>query len=315
MTFTLVLFTYNQERVVAEAVKAVLLQQCSPIEILITDDCSNDKTFGIIQEIAETYKGPHKVILNRNDKNLGLLQHIDKAHKLSSGEVIIGAAGDDISHPNRCQKIIDCFKNESPLLVFSYADVIDENGQEVNSSYSYQNATLYKSTDIIEAARSTALYLGATGAWHRDLYERYGPIEEGAYEDLVLGFRAAMEGKFCVLDESLVAYRLGFGINSKRPRYDTGENFSRKRLQDFKHTKAVFLQRRRDALTFGFLPQSTLIKVIDQDILISDIGIKYYAGNFSALWGVLISYPYLTLRCILKEYRNKIRNNKMNAAQ
>ena len=118
MLFSLVLLTYNQEKFVAEAVKAALSQQCSPIEILITDDCSNDTTFDIIREIAEIYNGPHKVILNRNDKNLGLLQHIDKAHELSSGEVIIIAAGDDISNPNRCQKIIDCFKSESPLLVF-----------------------------------------------------------------------------------------------------------------------------------------------------------------------------------------------------
>lgn len=304
MLFTLALFTYNQEKFVGEAVKAALLQRCIPIEILITDDCSDDNTFDVVKKLAKTYKGPHKVILNRNDKNLGLQQHIDKAHKLSSGEVIIGAAGDDISHPDRCQKIIDCFHRESPLLVFSYADVIDENGKKAD--HSYTNATLYNSTDILEAARSGALYLGATAAWHRNLYYKYGPIEEGAYEDLVLGFRAAMENAFYILNEQLVAYRL-VGQSNKQV-YEEGINFSKQRIQKFKLLKTVFNQRRKDALTFGYLPESTLVKVLNRDICSADIGIKYHTANAKELLKVFITYPYLTLRCIFLEQRNKKNN-------
>ena len=206
MSFSLILLTYNQEKFVSQAVNAALSQDCDPIEILISDDCSNDKTFDIVQNFVKNYRGPHKILLNRNHKNLGLSRHIDKVHELSSGDVIIVAAGDDISHPNRCQKIIDCFENKSPLLVFSDADVIDSNGQE--SSHGYSTATLYKSNDILEIAQSGSLYLGATGAWHRNLYDKYGPLEEYAYEDLVFGFRAALEKNFYILHESLVTYRL-----------------------------------------------------------------------------------------------------------
>jgi len=301
MLFTLALFTYNQEKFVGEAVQAALLQKCSPIEILISDDCSDDNTFDIVKKIVKTYKGPHKLILNRNDKNLGLQQHIDKLHQLSSGDVIIVAAGDDISHPDRCQKIIDCFQKESPLLVFSYADVIDKNGEK--AAHSYANATLYKSSNIIETARSASLYLGATAAWHRNLYYKYGPIEDGAYEDLVLGFRAAMENKFYILSEELITYRLGGQSNTQA--YEKGVNFSRQRIQTFKLLKAVFIQRRRDALTFGYLPESTLVKVINRDMLSADIGIKYYTANYSELLRAFIRYPYLTLRCIFLEHRNK----------
>ena len=120
MLFTLALFTYNQEKFVGEAVQAALLQKCSPIEILISDDCSDDNTFDIVKKIVKTYKGPHKLILNCNDKNLGLQQHIDKLHQLSSGDVIIVAAGDDISHPDRCQKIIDCFQIGFNMGIFLY---------------------------------------------------------------------------------------------------------------------------------------------------------------------------------------------------
>jgi glycosyltransferase involved in cell wall biosynthesis len=308
MTFSLVLFTYNQEKFVEEAVKAALNQQCSPIEILITDDNSSDKTFDIVKECVKNYKGPHKIILNRNDKNLGLIEHIDIAHQIASGEVIIAAAGDDISLPNRCQKIIDCFKKENPLLVFSYANVIDENGNK--SSHPYKSATLYQTKNIFKVARSGKLYNGATGAWHRNLYEKYGPIEEGAYEDLVLGFRAAIEGKFSILTEPLIFYRLGFGISSAGKKYVAGEDFRKKRLQLFRHRRAVFIQRHKDALSFGYSKESSLIKIIDRRIRMADIGIKYYSENLNEIRKIFFKYPYLTLRCFLIEIVKKRRNKK-----
>ena len=156
--------------------------------------------------------------------------------------------------------------------------------------------------------------MGATGAWHRDLYEKYGPIEEGAYEDLVLGFRAAIEGKFCVLNEPLVTYRLGFGTTSNTPTYETTEIFARTQLQKFKVMKAVLTQRRRDALTFGYLPKSTLLKAINRELLRSDIGIKYYAGNSGELWVAFLTCSILTLNRILSKTKKKLRNKKMSVS-
>ena len=308
MSFSLILFTYNQEKFVSQAVNAALSQKCEPIEILITDDCSNDKTFDIVQDTVKNYKGPHKVLLNRNNKNLGLSRHIDKAHELSSGEVIIGAAGDDISHPNRCQKIIDCFKSKNPLLVFSYADVIDSNGQEV--SHGYSNATLYKSNDIIEIARSGSLYLGATGAWHRILYDKYGPLEEYAYEDLIFGFRAALEKNFYILHEPLVTYRLGFGVTSKDPFFENTESFRRSRLQSLKVIKAVYAQRHKDALTFGYTSKSLITKTIEREFLKADIGIRFYDKKSCKFWSGMCYYPILTIKRFFLEYLRMIRFKK-----
>jgi glycosyltransferase involved in cell wall biosynthesis len=308
MSFSLILFTYNQEKFVSQAVNAALSQKCDPIEILITDDCSNDKTFDIVQDTVKNYKGPHKVLLNRNNENLGLSRHIDKAHELSSGEVIIGAAGDDISHPNRCQKIIDCFENKSPLLVFSYADVIDSNGQA--SSHGYSNATLYKSNDIIEIARSGSLYLGATGAWHRNLYDKYGPLEDYAYEDLVFGFRAALEKNFYILHEPLVTYRLGFGVTSKDSFFEDTESFQRNRIQSLKVIKAVYAQRHKDALTFGYSSKSLIIKTIEHEFLKADIGIRFYNKKSYKFWSGMCYYPILTLKRFVLEYLRIFRFKK-----
>lgn len=308
--YSMVLLTYNQEAFVADAVRGALGQQCPPIEIVISDDCSDDATFKIIQEIVGQYRGPHKVVLNCNLKNLGLVRHIDRIHEISSGDVIIVAAGDDVSLPARCQTIIRCFEREHPLLVCSDAKVIDQNGAA--STPTYRSATFYKTTDIKNVAHSHSLYLGATGAWHRDLYSKYGPIEEGAYEDLVMGFRAALEGRVAVLKEELVIYKLGYGITSSKQRIKTADDLFQQEIRTCRLYKAVSTQRRKDALTFGYTSQSTLLNIINRNLLRSEIGIIYYSGGGAAILWVFLKHPILLLRQVyitLRILANMLWNN------
>ncbi len=49
---TFALFSYNQERFIREALRGALAQTYSPLQIVISDDCSQDRTFKIIQEQA-----------------------------------------------------------------------------------------------------------------------------------------------------------------------------------------------------------------------------------------------------------------------
>jgi glycosyltransferase involved in cell wall biosynthesis len=57
-----------------------------------------------MKEMAASYNGPHKVILNRNEKNLGIGGDINRIMEIAQGELIIGVAGDDISLPERTKK-------------------------------------------------------------------------------------------------------------------------------------------------------------------------------------------------------------------
>jgi|TARA_B110000977_G_C11045871_1_gene480503 glycosyltransferase involved in cell wall biosynthesis len=54
MTFKL--FAYNHR----EAVKGVFEQADEPLEIILSDDCSSDSTYQIMQEMAVTFHGPHQ---------------------------------------------------------------------------------------------------------------------------------------------------------------------------------------------------------------------------------------------------------------
>ena len=70
---TAVVLAYNQSRFIADAVNAVLSQKFDGLEVILSDDCSSDDTFEIMSQIASSYKGPHKIRLNKNEKKMIIL--------------------------------------------------------------------------------------------------------------------------------------------------------------------------------------------------------------------------------------------------
>ena len=127
MTFAL--FAYNQETFIREAVEGAFAQTYEPLEIILSDDCSTDRTFEIMQEMALAYRGNHDVVLNRAPRNKGLLSHIIDTCKQARGEIIVVAAGDDISYPQRVHTLVQEFEGDSSTYcVSSGFDLMDENG-------------------------------------------------------------------------------------------------------------------------------------------------------------------------------------------
>ena len=50
---TVALFAYNSEELVGDAVESLLAQTYSPLEIILSDDCSTDGTFEVMRRLAE----------------------------------------------------------------------------------------------------------------------------------------------------------------------------------------------------------------------------------------------------------------------
>lgn len=73
---TYIVVAYNQEQLVREAVQSAFAQNYTPLEIILSDDCSSDRTFDIMQELALNYEGRHSVKVVQNSENLGLFDHI-----------------------------------------------------------------------------------------------------------------------------------------------------------------------------------------------------------------------------------------------
>lgn len=193
--YSLCLITYNQERYIADAVQGALKQTYSPTEIVISDDYSTDNTFNIVNDIVKEYKGPHKIILNRNKSNLGIAGNRNVAFSLAGGDWIISQDCDDISLPDRI-KIIDEAKGkcEGVSLVATAYYSINEEGTIV--------------APVSPDLKSKKLFLtGATFAYRRDIYDIFGNLGPGCLDDVVLLFRALLLGKALVIDVPTVLNR------------------------------------------------------------------------------------------------------------
>lgn len=196
MKITIFLYSYNHEAFIAEACDAVLDQDCDgDYEIILSDDASSDRTFEIMQAKAEAYRGNHRLVLNRNEKNLGITAHLNKIMAMGSGDWFILCAGDDVSFLNRISVVVRQIQ-EYPRLMALYSgfEQIDESGRTLG----------YHGFD-----RTRPYVTGASGAWNRILFDFFGPIDEPTTaEDVVIPFRAMLLGQLEMLNEPTVKYRL-----------------------------------------------------------------------------------------------------------
>ena len=252
---TFALFAYNQEAYIREAVEGALAQTYEPLEIIISDDCSTDHTLDVITDVVSEYNGPHKVLLNKNSRNLGLAEHINKVVGLSSGELIVVGAGDDISYSSRASELARIFYEsaEKPLVIHSSAEKISKDGKLLGILHppvrSNDPLKLFDKALVLDS-----VYIGATGAWSKRVFSIFGPITYSPiYEDIILGSRAAMMGGLKYHSAPLLKYRIGAGITTSRNIFSSYRSFISWRKELLCVMENVYLQRVEDCEKIGIV--------------------------------------------------------------
>jgi hypothetical protein len=207
---TFFVLAYKQEKYVRAAVEGAFAQTYAPLEIILSDDHSPDGTFAVMEEMAAAYDGPHRVILNRNSENLGLVRHIDRVMELASGELMVQNAGDDVSLPERTEKLAEAWlaSGRRAKLLFSPAIIIDADGTE--RGLKTVPSGLTGGVTPLDLIRGNLYALGAASAWDREVFDVFGSMGPGLHvEDTVIPVRAALLGEIRPLDEPLMKWRAG----------------------------------------------------------------------------------------------------------
>jgi len=191
---TLFVYAFNHEKYIRDAVSGAFAQTYSPLEIVLSDDCSTDGTYEIMHEMAGQYRGPHRVITNRNETNQGITAHLNKIMEMSSGEWFVLGAGDDISLPQRVETIAQIIEEYPDIYaVGTGLLLINEEGQTIG----YHPIPDHH-----------PYITGASMAWSRSCWETLGPITaDSTAEDVIIPFRALLLGKLALVDAPTVKYR------------------------------------------------------------------------------------------------------------
>ena len=120
---SVIVLTYNQEHSLPVTLESLLAQKTSfPIEIVVSDDCSQDATRSVITDFASKY--PDRIRPVYNERNLGILgNYISTLHKCR-GKYISGCAGDDFwIDPEKLQLQVEIMERD-PEIGVVYTDVL-----------------------------------------------------------------------------------------------------------------------------------------------------------------------------------------------
>lgn len=120
---------YNCADTLGEAIESILNQTYTCWELIMCDDGSSDDTLAV----AEMYKhdNPTKIIVLKNETNLGLNKTLNKCLRVATGEYIARMDGDDISLPNRFEEEIDFLEKHFQYGLVSCPMIFfDSDGQE-----------------------------------------------------------------------------------------------------------------------------------------------------------------------------------------
>jgi glycosyltransferase involved in cell wall biosynthesis len=214
------LIAYNQEKFVRQAIESALAQTYRPIQFIFSDDCSTDRSFEIMREMAELHQGKENILLNRNEKNLGIVDHLNRIFfEFTKGKYLVLLAGDDITSPDRTGKVVSLFEATRASAIAVNPVMIDENGSSAGNRFFpvFPTGHLYFEEFFEKGAR----FFGG-GGYAREIFDTYGPMKNSARnEDRILSLRATTLGGIAYLSDPVYFYRehgnnMSFWVKMKR---------------------------------------------------------------------------------------------------
>ena len=135
---SVIMSVHNEKDYVSDSINSILQQSYKNFELIIIDDCSEKDTSQICNEFYEKY--PSKIILLRNDSNIGLTKSLNLGLKSAKGNFIARMDADDISLRHRFEIQLNYLLDNPDIgLVGSFYDEINEDGKIIRKNVSFES--------------------------------------------------------------------------------------------------------------------------------------------------------------------------------
>ncbi len=260
--------TYNGEKYLEKQLNSIYTQTYKNIEVIVTDDCSTDKTV----EILKQYSKVHGLKYFVNEKNIGFVKNFEKAITACKGDYIALSDQDDIWEIDKIH--ILHHQISDALLIHSDALLIDGEGEVIDPSYT-QNSHKVLRKDIIEYFFNNDT-TGCTMMFSKKLLSTILPIPENIIaHDWWIAIQAKQQGKITYIPEALVRYRQHqnnqIGASNA---LEIGKHTVRVEAQ---HKKLLFLQILRQSMVWNREEKEALDDLIYYYQTYFDINIRIYA--------------------------------------
>jgi len=116
---------YNAERYIAQSIESVLAQTYGNWELLITDDCSSDKSVEIIKKYCDK---DNRINLLVSEKNQGIAKTRNLSIERAKGRFVAFLDSDDVWKSEKLEKQINFMLENDVAFTYSSYEVIDCQG-------------------------------------------------------------------------------------------------------------------------------------------------------------------------------------------
>jgi len=243
--FSIVVVTYNQEDLILETLESIYNQTYKDIELIVSDDASNDSTREVIKAWVEQ-KGDRfvNVVLNFNKQNKGISGNHNCGLKLASGQFVKYLGGDDILLPDAIEKMCSfLLENKEARFCTSRAKLFYEyQGRRIFLDDSFNKRTVRKllSANVEEQFRILGRrnFIDAPATFFRkSIFEDFGYPDESfrTFEDWHEWLKFLLNGeRLYVLNEYTVLFRKHARSISTSAMYSGNRTFHEEVLRVYK---------------------------------------------------------------------------------
>lgn len=207
---SIIMPVFNGGSFLKDSIDSILSQSFTDFEFIIVNDGSTDQSIDIIMQYMKSDK--RIVLISR--KNEGIVNSLNQAAALSSGEYIARMDADDISMPDRIEKQLNFLENNpeyllvaSQIKTFTQSDEIPQTELDRFRDWYNEGHTdeeIRKILPIGNCLNHPSILFRKEIIGLESLYKR----EFQCAEDYELFSRMIKLGKFAKLNEPLINYRI-----------------------------------------------------------------------------------------------------------
>lgn len=210
MTVSVCMGTYNGETYIEQQLNTILRQTKAPEEVILCDDGSTDRTVSIIEQFIRKNGLDDKWKLYWNKINKGYPSNFYYACSLCNEEIVFLADQDDIWKNDKIEKMCRVMEeNPRAKSICCKFNLMDEKEQEIHSIMAPTHA--HETGEVrnvpIEEIFYKCQWPGMVMAYRRDWYESWTKGNYQIPHDFLIAARAAEEGGFFQIDETLAYHR------------------------------------------------------------------------------------------------------------
>lgn len=139
---------YRAVDYIEQTLMSALNQTFPNIEFLILDDCGEDGSMTIVEQIKARHPRGNDIRILHNDYNLGVGASRNRILDETRGRYLYFLDSDDMIEPNTIQRLLNQMRQYEADVVYGSLDRIDKVGNTPTLSYVLPNLTLLSENDF-----------------------------------------------------------------------------------------------------------------------------------------------------------------------